>query len=130
MSIKIVHLTSGERFICDLYECRARPDENSEHVVGYAIIHPQIFNMQQVVASNTMTSGNEPEFKVVFTPWNPLAKRQHFKINAFAIITISDAREDIEEIFRKEYQVLTNYEFLEEPIEILHYDDKFTGITV
>jgi|TARA_B100001996_G_scaffold381033_1_gene369663 hypothetical protein len=118
MSIKIVHLASGERFIADVYECRSRP---SDDVVGYAVVHPQIFNAQKVVASATVSSTNEPEFKVVFTPWNPFVKHQHFKFNAYAIMTISDAREDIEEIYRSEFYV-ENYEFKEELLELLYYD--------
>tara|TARA_B100001094_G_scaffold226239_1_gene220617 strand:- start:1671 stop:2063 length:393 start_codon:yes stop_codon:yes gene_type:complete len=121
MSIKLVTLFDGERIVTDLYETRFkhRPDV----VCGYVIRNPQLVSMTRSLPSQMVEQTNEPEFRVVFTPWNPFAKVQQFKLNPNCIISVSDVREDVEKIFREEFYQEEKHEFDSETLELLYYDD-------
>ena len=120
MSIKLITLFDGERIVADLYETRLRikPDI----VVGYVIRNPQMVSMTRSIPSQMVEQSNEPEFRITFTPWNPFAKTQQFKLNPNCIICLSDVREDVEKIFKEEFDTEKD-DFDEETLELLYYDD-------
>ncbi len=120
MSIKLVTLFDGERIVTDLYEARFR--HSPDIVCGYILRNPQLVSMSRSVPSQMVEQTNEPEFRVVFTPWNPFAKTQQFKINPNCIISVSDVRQDVEKIFKEEFDT-EKEEFDEETLELLYYDD-------
>ena len=120
MSIKLVTMLSTERVVGDLYEVRYR--HMPEAVIGYLICKPQIISMTKSLPSQGLDKSNEPQYRVAFTPWNPFSKHDIVRLNPSAINNITDAREDIEKIYRDEFHV-ENPEILEDPIEFLYYDD-------
>lgn len=120
MSIKLVTLFDGERIVTDLYETRFR--QMPDVVAGYVIRNPQLVSMSRSVPSQSVEQTNEPEFRVVFTPWCPFAKHQQFKLNPNCITCITDVKEDIEKIFRDEFK-LDQEDFPPEELELLYYDD-------
>lgn len=129
MSIKICVLSDGVRVIGDFYEITSTSigfDTNRyKNVIGYAIVHPQIISMTRSVPSNMVRQTNEPQFNVQFSPWNPFAKNQFFKLNMDRVVSVSDPREDIEQIYKEQFYV-ENYikEFTpDEPLERIIYDD-------
>ena len=129
MSIKICVLSDGVRVISDFYEITSTSigfDTNRyKNVIGYAIVHPQIISMTRSVPSNMVRQTNEPQFNVQFSPWNPFAKNQFFKLNMDRVVSVSDPREDIEQIYKEQFYV-ENYikEFTpDEPLERIIYDD-------
>ena len=102
MSIKLVTMFSTERVVGDLYEVRYR--HMPEAVIGYLICKPQIISMTKSLPSQGLDQSNEPEYRVAFTPWNPFSKHDIVRLNTSAIINITDAREDIEKIYRDELE--------------------------
>ena len=121
MSIKLLTLLSGERVMCDFYETRVK--QSPKLTVGYVMIHPQLVSMSRSIPSQMVDQSNEPEFRVVFTPWNAFAKFQQFKLNPGAIINVCDATEDVENIFREQFLKEDPKDFDPEHLDILYYDD-------
>ena len=121
MSIKICVLSDGERVIGDFYEVSSV----FKKVVGYAIIHPQIISMTRTVPSTIGKQTNEPQFNVQFSPWNPFAKNQFFKLNMDRVVSVNDPREDIEQIYKEQFYVENYLDELiqDEPLERIIYDD-------
>ena len=95
MSIKICVLSDGVRVIGDFYEVAS----TFKKVVGYAIVHPQIISMTRTVPSTIGKQTNESQFNVQFSPWNPFAKNQFFKLNMDRVVSVNDPREDIKQIY-------------------------------
>ena len=121
MSIKICVLSDGVRVIGDFYEVTSQ----FKKVVGYAIIHPQIISMTRTVPSSMVKQTNEPQFNVQFSPWNPFAKNQFFRLNMDRVVSVSDAREDILTIYKEQFYVENYLDDLipDEPLERIIYDD-------
>ncbi len=121
MSIKICVLSDGERVIGDFYEVSSV----FKKVVGYAIIHPQIISMTRTVPSTIGKQTNESQFNVQFSPWNPFAKNQFFKLNMDRVVSVNDPREDIEQIYKEQFYVENYLDELiqDEPLERIIYDD-------
>ena len=101
MSIKICVLSDGVRVIGDFYEVAS----TFKKVVGYAIVHPQIISMTRTVPSSMVAQTNEPQFNVQFSPWNPFAKNQFFRLNMDRVVSVSDPREDILQIYKEQFYV-------------------------
>ena len=120
MSIKICVLSDGVRVIGDFYEVTS----TFKKVVGYAIVHPQIISMTRTVPSSMVTQTNEPQFNVQFSPWNPFAKNQFFRLNMDRVVSVSDPREDILQIYKEQFYVEKYLEDLipDEPLERIIYD--------
>tara|TARA_B100001769_G_C22076936_1_gene580029 strand:- start:776 stop:1150 length:375 start_codon:yes stop_codon:yes gene_type:complete len=121
MSIKICVLSDGVRVIGDFYEVTSQ----FKKVVGYAIIHPQIISMTRTVPSSMVKQTNEPQFNVQFSPWNPFAKNQFFRLNMDRVVSVSDVREDILTIYKEQFYVENYLDDLipDEPLERIIYDD-------
>ena len=121
MSIKICVLSDGVRVIGDFYEVTSQ----FKKVVGYAIIHPQIISMTRTVPSSMVKQTNEPQFNVQFSPWNPFAKNQFFRLNMDRVVSVSDPREDILQIYKEQFYVEKYLDDLipDEPLERIIYDD-------
>ena len=121
MSIKICVLSDGVRVIGDFYEVAS----TFKKVVGYAIVHPQIISMTRTVPSSMVKQTNEPQFNVQFSPWNPFAKNQFFRLNMDRVVSVSDAREDILQIYKEQFYVENYLDDLipDEPLERIIYDD-------
>ena len=121
MSIKICVLSDGVRVIGDFYEVTSQ----FKKVVGYAIIHPQIISMTRTVPSSMVKQTNEPQFNVQFSPWNPFAKNQFFRLNMDRVVSVSDVREDILTIYKEQFYVEKYLDDLipDEPLERIIYDD-------
>ncbi len=121
MSIKICVLSDGVRVIGDFYEVTS----TFKKVVGYAIIHPQIISMTRTVPSTIGKQTNELQFNVQFSPWNPFAKNQFFKLNMDRVVSVSDPRQDIEQIYKEQFYVENYLDELipDEPLERIIYDD-------
>ena len=121
MSIKICVLSDGVRVIGDFYEVAS----TFKKVVGYAIVHPQIISMTRTVPSSMVKQTNEPQFNVQFSPWNPFAKNQFFRLNMDRVVSVSDAREDILRIYKEQFYVENYLDDLipDEPLERIIYDD-------
>ena len=121
MSIKICVLSDGVRVIGDFYEVAS----TFKKVVGYAIVHPQIISMTRTVPSSMVAQTNEPQFNVQFSPWNPFAKNQFFRLNMDRVVSVSDPREDILQIYKEQFYVEKYLEDLipDEPLERIIYDD-------
>ena len=121
MSIKICVLSDGVRVIGDFYEVTSQ----FKTVVGYAIIHPQIISMTRTVPSSMVKQTNEPQFNVQFSPWNPFAKNQFFRLNMDRVVSVSDVREDILTIYKEQFYVEKYLDDLipDEPLERIIYDD-------
>ena len=121
MSIKICVLSDGVRVIGDFYEVSSV----FKKVVGYAIIHPQIISMTRTVPSTIGKQTNESQFNVQFSPWNPFAKNQFFKLNMDRVVSVNDPREDIEQIYQEQFYVENYLDELipDEPLERIIYDD-------
>lgn len=121
MSIKICVLSDGVRVIGDFYEVSSV----FKKVVGYAIIHPQIISMTRTVPSTIGKQTNESQFNVQFSPWNPFAKNQFFKLNMDRVVSVNDPREDIEQIYKEQFYVENYLDELiqDEPLERIIYDD-------
>ena len=121
MSIKICVLSDGVRVIGDFYEVTSQ----FKKVVGYAIIHPQIISMTRTVRSSMVKQTNEPQFNVQFSPWNPFAKNQFFRLNMDRVVSVSDVREDILTIYKEQFYVEKYLDDLipDEPLERIIYDD-------
>ena len=121
MSIKICVLSDGVRVIGDFYEVSSV----FKKVVGYAIIHPQIISMTRTVPSTIGKQTNESQFNVQFSPWNPFAKNQFFKLNMDRVVSVSDPREDIVQIYKEQFYVENYLDELipDEPLERIIYDD-------
>lgn len=121
MSIKICVLSDGVRVIGDFYEVTSQ----FKKVVGYAIIHPQIISMTRTVPSSMVKQTNEPQFNVQFSPWNPFAKNQFFRLNMDRVVSVSDPREDILTIYKEQFYVENYLDDLipDEPLERIIYDD-------
>ena len=121
MSIKICVLSDGVRVIGDFYEVTSQ----FKKVVGYAIIHPQIISMTRTVPSSMVKQTNEPQFNVQFSPWNPFAKNQFFRLNMDRVVSVSDSREDILRIYKEQFYVENYLDDLipDEPLERIIYDD-------
>ena len=121
MSIKICVLSDGVRVIGDFYEVT----NTFKKVVGYAIIHPQIISMTRTVPSTIGKQTNESQFNVQFSPWNPFAKNQFFKLNMDRVVSVNDPREDIEQIYKEQFYVENYLDELihDEPLERIIYDD-------
>ena len=121
MSIKICVLSDGVRVIGDFYEVAS----TFKKVVGYAIVHPQIISMTRTVPSSMVAQTNEPQFNVQFSPWNPFAKNQFFRLNMDRVVSVSDPREDILQIYKEQFYVEKYLDDLipDEPLEIIIYDD-------
>ena len=121
MSIKICVLSDGVRVIGDFYEVAS----TFKKVVGYAIVHPQIISMTRTVPSSMATQTNEPQFNVQFSPWNPFAKNQFFRLNMDRVVSVSDPREDILQIYKEQFYVEKYLDDLipDEPLERIIYDD-------
>ena len=121
MSIKICVLSDGVRVIGDFYEVSSV----FKKVVGYAIIHPQIISMTRTVPSTIGKQTNESQFNVQFSPWNPFAKNQFFKLNMDRVVSVNDPREDIKQIYQEQFYVENYLDELihDEPLERIIYDD-------
>jgi len=121
MSIKICVLSDGVRVIGDFYEVAS----TFKKVVGYAIVHPQIISMTRTVPSSMVKQTNEPQFNVQFSPWNPFAKNQFFRLNMDRVVSVSDPREDILQIYKEQFYVEKYLDDLipDEPLERIIYDD-------
>ena len=121
MSIKICVLSDGVRVIGDFYEVAS----TFKKVVGYAIVHPQIISMTRTVPSSMVTQTNESQFNVQFSPWNPFAKNQFFRLNMDRVVSVSDPREDILQIYKEQFYVEKYLDDLipDEPLERIIYDD-------
>ena len=121
MSIKICVLSDGVRVIGDFYEVTSQ----FKKVVGYAIIHPQIISMTRTVPSSMVKQTNEPQFNVQFSPWNPFAKNQFFRLSMDRVVSVSDVREDILTIYKEQFYVEKYLDDLipDEPLERIIYDD-------
>ena len=121
MSIKICVLSDGVRVIGDFYEVSSV----FKKVVGYAIIHPQIISMTRTVPSTIGKQTNESQFNVQFSPWNPFAKNQFFKLNMVRVESVNDPREDIKQIYQEQFYVENYLDELipDEPLERIIYDD-------
>ena len=121
MSIKICVLSDGVRVIGDFYEVAS----TFKKVVGYAIVHPQIISMTRTVPSSMVAQTNEPQFNVQFSPWNPFAKNQFFRLNMDRVVSVSDPREDILQIYKEQFYVEKYLDDLipDEPLERIFYDD-------
>ena len=121
MSIKLCVLSDGVRVIGDFYEVT----NTFKKVVGYAIIHPQIISMTRTVPSTIGKQTNEPQFNVQFSPWNPFAKNQFFKLNMDRVVSVNDPREDIKQIYQEQFYVENYLDELipDEPLERIIYDD-------
>jgi len=121
MSIKICVLSDGVRVIGDFYEVAS----TFKKVVGYAIVHPQIISMTRTVPSSMVAQTNEPQFNVQFSPWNPFAKNQFFRLNMDRVVSVSDPREDILQIYKEQFYVEKYLDDLipDEPLERIIYDD-------
>ena len=121
MSIKICVLSDGVRVIGDFYEVAS----TFKKVVGYAIVHPQIISMTRTVPSSMVKQTNEPQFNVQFSPWNPFAKNQFFRLNMDRVVSVSDPREDILRIYKEQFYVENYLDDLipDEPLERIIYDD-------
>ena len=121
MSIKICVLSDGVGVIGDFYEVSSV----FKKVVGYAIIHPQIISMTRTVPSTIGKQTNESQFNVQFSPWNPFAKNQFFRLNMDRVVSVSDAREDILQIYKEQFYVENYLDDLipDEPLERIIYDD-------
>ena len=121
MSIKICVLSDGVRVIGDFYEVSSV----FKKVVGYAIIHPQIISMTRTVPSTIGKQTNESQFNVQFSPWNPFAKNQFFKLNMDRVVSVNDPREDIKQIYEEQFYVENYLDELipDEPLERIIYDD-------
>lgn len=121
MSIKICVLSDGVRVIGDFYEVAS----TFKKVVGYAIVHPQIISMTRTVPSSMVAQTNEPQFNVQFSPWNPFAKNQFFRLNMDRVVSVSDPREDILQIYKEQFYVENYLDDLipDEPLERIIYDD-------
>lgn len=114
-------LSDGVRVIGDFYEVAS----TFKKVVGYAIVHPQIISMTRTVPSSMVTQTNEPQFNVQFSPWNPFAKNQFFRLNMDRVVSVSDPREDILQIYKEQFYVEKYLDDLipDEPLERIIYDD-------
>ena len=121
MSIKICVLSDGVRVIGDFYEVAS----TFKKVVGYAIVHPQIISMTRTVPSSMVAQTNEPQFNVQFSPWNPFAKNQFFRLNMDRVVSVSDPREDILQIYKEQFYLEKYLDDLipDEPLERIIYDD-------
>ena len=121
MSIKICVLSDGVRVIGDFYEVAS----TFKKVVGYAIVHPQIISMTRTVPSSMVAQTNEPQFNVQFSPWNPFAKNQFFRLNMDRVVSVSDPREAILQIYKEQFYVEKYLDDLipDEPLERIIYDD-------
>lgn len=121
MSIKLCVLSDGVRVIGDFYEVT----NTFKKVVGYAIIHPQIISMTRTVPSTIGKQTNESQFNVQFSPWNPFAKNQFFKLNMDRVVSVNDPREDIKQIYEEQFYVENYLDELipDEPLERIIYDD-------
>jgi len=121
MSIKLCVLSDGVRVIGDFYEVT----NTFKKVVGYAIIHPQIISMTRTVPSTIGKQTNESQFNVQFSPWNPFAKNQFFKLNMDRVVSVNDPREDIKQIYQEQFYVENYLDELipDEPLERIIYDD-------
>ena len=121
MSIKICVLSDGVRVIGDFYEVAS----TFKKVVGYANVHPQIISMTRTVPSSMVAQTNEPQFNVQFSPWNPFAKNQFFRLNMDRVVSVSDPREDILQIYKEQFYVEKYLDDLipDEPLERIIYDD-------
>ena len=121
MSIKICVLSDGVRVIGDFYEVAS----TFKKVVGYAIVHPQIISMTRTVPSTIGKQTNESQFNVQFSPWNPFAKNQFFKLNMDRVVSVNDPREDIKQIYEEQFYVENYLDELipDEPLERIIYDD-------
>ena len=121
MSIIICVLSDGVRVIGDFYEVAS----TFKKVVGYAIVHPQIISMTRTVPSSMVAQTNEPQFNVQFSPWNPFAKNQFFRLNMDRVVSVSDPREDILQIYKEQFYVEKYLDDLipDEPLERIIYDD-------
>ena len=121
MSIKICVLSDGVRVIGDFYEVAS----TFKKVVVYAIGHPQIISMTRTVPSSMVAQTNEPQFNVQFSPWNPFAKNQFFRLNMDRVVSVSDPREDILHIYKEQFYVEKYLDDLipDEPLERIIYDD-------
>ena len=121
MSIKICVLSDGVRVIGDFYEVAS----TFKKVVGYAIVHPQIISMTRTVPSSMVKQTNEPQFNVQFSPWNPFAKNQFFRLNMDRVVSVSDPREDVLQIYKEQFYVEKYLDDLipDEPLERIIYDD-------
>ena len=121
MSIKICVLSDGVRVIGDFYEVTSQ----FKKVVGYEIINPQIISMTRTVPSSMVKQTNEPQFNVQFSPWNPFAKNQFFRLNMDRVVSVSDVREDILTIYKEQFYVEKYLDDLipDEPLERIIYDD-------
>ena len=122
MSIKLITLIGGERVMCDFYETRLK--QQPSVTVGYIMIEPQLVSMSRSIPSQMVDQSNEPEFRVVFTPWSPFAKFQQFRLNPNVLVNVCDAKEDVVEIYRKEfYTDPSEHDFDQENLDLLYYDD-------
>ena len=97
---------------------------DSSVTVGYIMIEPQLVSMSRSIPSQMVDQSNEPEFRVVFTPWSPFAKFQQFRLNPNVLVNVCDAKEDVAEIYRKEfYTDPSEHDFDQENLDLLYYDD-------
>ena len=122
MSIKLIVLNTGERVVAEVHEIRGNTDHtNVPTTLGYIMVHPQIVTVSRGIPTTQKFQTNEPELKVSFSPWNPFAKHQQFRLNLYSVVSINDVREDIEKIYLDEFHV-ENYQFVGEEVSIMYTD--------
>ena len=120
MSIKLIVLNTGERVVAEVHEIRGNPSEDGlATTLGYIMIHPQILTVSKGIPTTQKFQTNEPELKVSFSPWNPFAKHQQFRLNLYSVVSINDVREDIEKIYLDEFHV-KDYEFIPEELSLMY----------
>ena len=126
MSIKLIVLNTGERVVAEVHEIRGNTDHtNVPTTLGYIMVHPQIVTVSRGIPTTQKFQTNEPELKVSFSPWNPFAKHQQFRLNIFSIVSLNDVREDVEKIYIDEFHD-ENWEFIPEELSIQYTDFELT----
>tara|TARA_E500000331_G_scaffold342590_1_gene376391 strand:+ start:2775 stop:3152 length:378 start_codon:yes stop_codon:yes gene_type:complete len=118
MSIKLVVLNTGERVVAEVHEIRGNHDGGTT-TLGYIMIHPQILTVSKGIPTTQKFQTNEPELKVSFSPWNPFAKHQQFRLNLYSVVSMNDVRDDIEKIYLDEFHV-KDYKFIGEEVSIMY----------
>tara|TARA_B100000131_G_C17685114_1_gene438153 strand:+ start:52 stop:450 length:399 start_codon:yes stop_codon:yes gene_type:complete len=131
MSIKLIVLNTGERIVAEVHEIRNAHDQavthdpNSGRTLGYIMSHPQIITVSRGIPTTQKFQTNEPELKCTFSPWNPFAKHQQFRLNLYSLVSMNDVREDIEKIYLEEFHV-KDYQYVDESLSIMYTENKET----
>ncbi len=106
--------------MADIHEMRrATIDPKEPATIGYVMVHPQIVTVSRGIPTTQKFQTNEPELKVSFSPWNPFARHQQFRLNLYSVVSINDVREDVEKIYLDEFHV-KDYEMVAEELSIMY----------